>query len=49
VLGVYDQPSQDLYYTLKGHVPRLFRAGDCVSPRRIEQAIAEGRQVGEQC
>ncbi len=49
VLGVYDQPSQDLYYALKGHVPRLFRAGDCVSPRRIEQAIAEGRQVGEQC
>ena len=49
VLGVYEQPSQDLYYALKGHVPRLFRAGDCVAPRRIEQAIAEGRQVGEQC
>ncbi len=49
VLGVYEQPSQDLYYALKGHVPRLFRAGDCVAPRRIEHAILEGRQVGEQC
>jgi mycofactocin system FadH/OYE family oxidoreductase 2 len=48
VLGVYEQPSQDVYYALKGHVPRLFRAGDCVAPRRIEQAIAEGRQIGEQ-
>ena len=49
VLGVYDQPAQDLYYALKGRVPRLFRAGDCVAPRRIEQALLEGRQVGEQC
>ncbi len=49
VLGVYDQPAQELYYALKGQVARLFRAGDCVAPRRIEQAIAEGRQIGEQC
>nr|HET6901711.1 FAD-dependent oxidoreductase [Ktedonobacteraceae bacterium] len=49
VLGVYEQPAQELYYTLKGQVARLFRAGDCVAPRRIEQAIAEGRQIGEQC
>ncbi len=48
VLGTYERPSQDLYYTLKGKVPRLFRIGDCVAPRRIEQAILEGRQVGEQ-
>ncbi|MGI9060593.1 MAG: FAD-dependent oxidoreductase [Ktedonobacteraceae bacterium] len=49
VLGVYEQPIQELYYALKGQVTRLFRAGDCVAPRRIEQAIAEGRQIGEQC
>lgn len=48
VLGVYDQPCQELYYALKGRVARLFRAGDCVAPRRIEQAILEGRQAGEQ-
>src|SRR6266446_4445155 len=41
VLGVYERPAQELYYALKGRVPRLFRAGDCVAPRRIEQAILE--------
>ncbi|HEU0000305.1 MAG TPA: FAD-dependent oxidoreductase [Ktedonobacteraceae bacterium] len=49
VLGVYEQPAQELYVALKGRVPRLFRAGDCVAPRRIEHAIFEGRQIGEQC
>ncbi len=49
VLGVYEQPAQELYIALKGRVPRLFRAGDCVAPRRIEHAILEGRQIGEQC
>ena len=49
VLGVYEQPAQQLYLALKGRVPRLFRAGDCVAPRRIEHAILEGRQIGEQC
>ncbi len=48
VLGTYERPSQDLYYALKGKVSRLFRIGDCVAPRRIEQAILEGRHVGEQ-
>jgi hypothetical protein len=48
VLGTYERPSQELYLTLKGHVPSLFRIGDCVAPRCIEQAILEGRRVGEQ-
>lgn len=48
VLGVYERPAQELYFALKGRVPRLLRAGDCVAPRRIEQAILEGRQIGEQ-
>jgi len=48
VLGTYERPSQELYMSLKGRVPHLFRIGDCVAPRRIEQAILEGRQVGEQ-
>jgi NADPH-dependent 2,4-dienoyl-CoA reductase/sulfur reductase-like enzyme len=47
VLGTYERPAQELYMALKGHVPSLFRIGDCVAPRRIEQAILEGRQVGE--
>lgn len=48
ILGTYERPSQELYTTLKGKVPRLFRIGDCVAPRRIEHAIMEGRQIGEQ-
>ncbi len=47
VLGTYERPAQELYYALKGKVPRLFRIGDCIAPRHIEQAILEGRQVGE--
>lgn len=49
VLGTYDRPSQALYYALKGHIPRLIRIGDCVAPRRIGHAIAEGRHAGEHC
>jgi 2,4-dienoyl-CoA reductase-like NADH-dependent reductase (Old Yellow Enzyme family) len=49
VLGVYERPTQELYFALKGRVPRLFRAGDCIAPRRIEQAVREGWQVGMQC
>jgi mycofactocin system FadH/OYE family oxidoreductase 2 len=48
VLGTYERPSQELYLALKGRVPHLFRIGDCVAPRRIEQAILEGRRIGEQ-
>ena len=49
VLGTYDRPSQALYYALKSYVPHLFRAGDCVAPRRIGHAISEGRHAGEHC
>ncbi|MFL5627762.1 MAG: FAD-dependent oxidoreductase [Ktedonobacteraceae bacterium] len=49
VLGTYERPDQALYYALKGRVPRLYRAGDCIAPRRIEQAILEGRQIGNSC
>ncbi len=49
VLGVYERPAQELYFALKGRVPYLFRAGDCVAPRHVEQAILEGRQAGIQC
>lgn len=48
VLGTYERPSQELYYALKGRIARLFRVGDCNTPRRIEQAIYEGRLAGEQ-
>lgn len=49
ILGTYDKPAQELYYALKGQGLKLLRAGDCIAPRRIEQAIFEGRQAGMQC
>jgi mycofactocin system FadH/OYE family oxidoreductase 2 len=48
VLGTYERPAQELYLALKERLPRVLRAGDCVTPRRIEQAILEGRQAGKQ-
>ena len=48
VLGTYERPSQELYMALKDRIPHLYRIGDCVAPRRIEQAILEGRTIGEQ-
>ncbi len=48
VLGTYERPSQELYMALKDRIPHLLRIGDCVAPRRIEQAILEGRRAGEQ-
>jgi hypothetical protein len=35
-----------LYHQLKGKVPELHRAGDCVAPRGIEMAIYEGEKAG---
>ena len=46
VLDTGNQAWDDLYYQLKGRVPELYRAGDCVAPRGIDMAILEGRTVG---
>lgn len=40
-------PEAELYLRLKGKVSRLFCAGDCVAPRNVLSAIAEGREAGE--
>jgi len=37
-----------LYKALKGKVKELYRAGDCVAPRRIDMAILEGDKVGRE-
>jgi 2,4-dienoyl-CoA reductase-like NADH-dependent reductase (Old Yellow Enzyme family)/thioredoxin reductase len=38
----------DLYNELKGRVKALYAIGDCVEPRDIKEAIAEGAKVGTQ-
>jgi len=35
-----------LYHQLQGKVKQLYRVGDCVAPRRVENAILEGERVG---
>jgi len=46
VTAAYDLPNEDLYFALKEAKIRVFRAGDCVAPRRLGQAILEGYRVG---
>lgn len=46
VVAVYRLPRQDLYLALKAQGLEVYRAGDCVAPRRISQAVLEGNRVG---
>ncbi|MBK8174720.1 MAG: NAD(P)-binding protein [Rhodospirillales bacterium] len=41
-------PDEDLYYALKDEGRRVFRAGDCVAPRYLSQAILEGYRAGRE-
>lgn len=36
-----------LYFALKGKVKELYRAGDCVAPRKADMAIHEGYMAGK--
>jgi hypothetical protein len=38
--------NDSLYFSLKGKVKELYRAGDCVAPRKVDMAIHEGYTVG---
>ncbi|MGB9082350.1 MAG: FAD-dependent oxidoreductase, partial [Desulfuromonadaceae bacterium] len=48
VLVMGQQVDDDLYMSLKGTVPELYRIGDCVSPRRVDMAIWEGHKLGRE-
>jgi mycofactocin system FadH/OYE family oxidoreductase 2 len=43
-----EAPNEDLYYALKRSGVRVFRAGDCVAPRYMAQAILEGYRAGRE-
>ncbi len=36
-----------LYRQLQGKVKQLFRVGDCVAPRRVENAILDGERAAQ--
>ncbi|MCL5961183.1 MAG: FAD-dependent oxidoreductase [Chloroflexi bacterium] len=42
VLAMGQLPNDGLYKALKGKVAELYRVGDCVVPRTVEEAIYEG-------
>jgi mycofactocin system FadH/OYE family oxidoreductase 2 len=46
VLAAGNVSQDQLYFELKGKVKALYRAGDCVSPRKTDMAIVEGHRVG---
>ena len=45
VLATGSRSTDALYRALKGQVPALYTAGDCVAPRGVHQAILDGTRV----
>ncbi|CEP68514.1 Aldolase-type TIM barrel [Moorella glycerini] len=43
---IHNRSHEELYYALKGKCSELYRVGDCVAPRMIEQAIWDGEEIG---
>jgi 2,4-dienoyl-CoA reductase-like NADH-dependent reductase (Old Yellow Enzyme family) len=48
VAVAHEVPNEDLYFALKQAGQRVFRAGDCVAPRTMSQAILEGYRAGRE-
>jgi mycofactocin system FadH/OYE family oxidoreductase 2 len=46
VTAMGNEVDDALYYSLKGLIKELYRAGDCVAPRKADMAIYEGYMVG---
>jgi len=46
VAAMGNQVNDALYFSLKGRVKELIRAGDCVAPRKADMAIHEGYMAG---
>jgi hypothetical protein len=46
VAAMGNETEDSLYFALKGRVEEIYRAGDCVAPRKVDMAIHEGYIVG---
>ncbi|MCK4354472.1 MAG: hypothetical protein KAW83_04385 [Dehalococcoidia bacterium] len=46
VLAAGATPDKKLYEEIKGKVSNTYLAGDCVEPRTIREAIADGYRIG---
>jgi hypothetical protein len=45
VLAAGSRSADSLYRELKGQVPELYAAGDCIAPRGVHHAILDGTRV----
>jgi hypothetical protein len=45
VMATVQTANDALYQQLQGRVRQLYRVGDCLAPRRVEQAILDGERV----
>lgn len=48
VLAAGSQPNTELLEMLRAKIPEVHLAGDCVQPRSLAEAIAEGNRVGRE-
>ena len=46
VLAAGATPDTELFQTLQGKVEEIYRAGDCIQPRRMLDAMQEGSAIG---
>jgi hypothetical protein len=46
VLSIGNEAEASLYFALQGKVKELHRIGDCLAPRKIDDAIVDGERVG---
>ncbi len=45
VMATPQAANDTLYHQLQGKVKQLYRVGDCIAPRRVENAILDGERV----
>jgi uncharacterized FAD-dependent dehydrogenase len=46
VIAAGNRSNNQMYRALKGKVRELYAIGDCVSPRKVNDAMIEGNRVG---
>ena len=48
VYATQNRSITDLYFSLKGKCKEIYRVGDSVAPRMIEQAVWDGEEIGRE-
>jgi thioredoxin reductase len=48
VIAAGSRPNKELFKMLEKKFPAIYLAGDCVEPRKIIEAIAEGSRIAQE-